>query len=171
MKNLLYFSLIGLLLAVGACKKDNRVADPCNGVTCLNGGICVNGFCVCDVGWTGADCNTAIIPIDSFTGDYHMTGNTTIYNSGQPPAITPIDDTLAVARVNDSTLSFNGFELLYNTTQADSFYRYANNSAYRTIFLKFHKPFTDDSAFYDLNDSSPVGTGATIIKMSGVKIH
>ena len=131
----------------------------------------MNGVCICLQGWAGADCSTEIIPIDSFTGNYHMMGNTTIYNSGQPPAVTPLDDTLTIAKVNDSTLSFNGFQLLYATNQPDSFYRYADFSGYRTIFLQFHKPFTDDSAFYNLNDASPFGTGATIINMSGVKIN
>jgi len=169
MKKTYYIFLF--LFLFGGCKKELANRDACLGVVCLNGGVCVNGACVCNLLWTGSDCSHLIIPLDSFTGDYHMVGNTTVYNSGLPPVITDIDHTLSITKVNDSTLLFNGFQLQYSSTQPDSFYRYFSDISYRTISLQFHKPFIDDSAFYNLNESSPFGTGATLINMSGVKIH
>jgi hypothetical protein len=45
------------LLIFSACKK-----DPCDGVSCKNGGDCVNGECSCPTGFTGPDCGTRIVP-------------------------------------------------------------------------------------------------------------
>lgn len=36
--------------------------DPCEGVTCLNGGTCVNGSCNCDDGYTGPNCGSEVTP-------------------------------------------------------------------------------------------------------------
>jgi hypothetical protein len=40
-------------LALVSCKK-----DPCDDVTCLNGGTCNDGTCTCATGYEGADCST-----------------------------------------------------------------------------------------------------------------
>ena len=45
---------------LNSCKKENP--DPCEGVTCLNGGYCTNGECVCPQGYGGADCSQQITP-------------------------------------------------------------------------------------------------------------
>ena len=34
--------------------------DACQDVTCNNGGICVDGDCVCATGYEGADCSTLV---------------------------------------------------------------------------------------------------------------
>lgn len=36
--------------------------DPCDTITCLNGGTCVDGECLCPNGFTGERCETAIDP-------------------------------------------------------------------------------------------------------------
>lgn len=33
-------------------------SDSCDDVACSNGGICVDGDCICPEGWTGSDCST-----------------------------------------------------------------------------------------------------------------
>jgi len=45
------------LLQWGGCKD-----EPCDGITCKNGGTCVNGLCECPVGYEGADCGQEKVP-------------------------------------------------------------------------------------------------------------
>lgn len=56
MKNLFKFLLVVALSStvLTSCKED----DPCEGVSCLNGGTCANGTCDCDAGFEGSDCGT-----------------------------------------------------------------------------------------------------------------
>lgn len=56
------FSLLFALLFLFSCS-----SDPCEEVTCFNGGICNEGFCDCPDGWTGADCS--VYDFD-FVGEY-----------------------------------------------------------------------------------------------------
>lgn len=170
MRKLLYFFL-SLFALVTGCKKEPHRQGWCDGVVCNNGGVCIDGACVCNEPYTGSDCSQLIIPVQSFVGDYHMVGTTTVYNSGLPPAITPFDDTLTLSKLNDSTLAFKGFQLQYAPAQTDSMYQYALYNPYGSVFLEFHKPFADDSAFFYSSDSSPFGTGATIVKLRGKKVQ
>lgn len=51
-------------------KKTNRASaivkvneiDPCANITCLNGGYCENGQCICPPGYTGANCGQQVTP-------------------------------------------------------------------------------------------------------------
>jgi PKD repeat protein len=36
--------------------------DPCASISCLNGGFCANGQCVCTDGYTGANCSQQVTP-------------------------------------------------------------------------------------------------------------
>lgn len=52
MKNwILLFTVFSLSL-LSSCS-----SDPCESVTCANGGVCMDGTCDCPDGWTGADCS------------------------------------------------------------------------------------------------------------------
>lgn len=63
-----FFAYTSIILVLIACSKDpnepdgnsnnngNGNASPCEGITCLNGGICINGLCDCADGYTGPDC-------------------------------------------------------------------------------------------------------------------
>lgn len=51
---LLFFS--AFLTVFTSCEKDDP--DPCENVTCLNGGVCVNGSCDCPDGYSGLQCET-----------------------------------------------------------------------------------------------------------------
>ena len=57
---LFQISALLLLFAVSTitCKK----SDPCEGVTCQNGGICKNGDCDCPPGYTRALCQLEVVP-------------------------------------------------------------------------------------------------------------
>jgi len=46
------------LLFTTACEED----DPCELITCLNSGTCVNGACDCAEGFSGLDCSNQITP-------------------------------------------------------------------------------------------------------------
>ena len=52
--------------------------DPCKDVTCVNG-ECVEGDCVCDAGYEGLDCGTALNA--KFSGNYSLTEACTVSGS------------------------------------------------------------------------------------------
>ena len=65
MKNKKLLPLITLLLTgtiwFTACKKEEPApVNPCDNVTCENGGDCNNGTCDCPEGFTGTNCETAV---------------------------------------------------------------------------------------------------------------
>jgi hypothetical protein len=43
------------VIAIASCKKEE---DPCDNVTCLNGGTCNDGTCACAAGYEGSTCGT-----------------------------------------------------------------------------------------------------------------
>jgi hypothetical protein len=61
---------LGLLIFVAtaffACTK-----DPCLGVSCLNGGACLDGNCICPLGYEAVNCSvqTRLQFVGEFTGD------------------------------------------------------------------------------------------------------
>jgi hypothetical protein len=63
MKNQFTFPILFLFVVVCAvsCKKD-EVPSPCDGISCVNGGTCVNGECDCPEGYTGPDCSDQQTP-------------------------------------------------------------------------------------------------------------
>lgn len=72
MKKLWHVFLFSLLVvSTNSCTKDEKedpivktpiVVDPCANTTCLNGGYCANGDCVCPEGYSGADCSQQVTP-------------------------------------------------------------------------------------------------------------
>ncbi|MFC2176095.1 hypothetical protein ACFLR1_03910 [Bacteroidota bacterium] len=44
--------------------------DACKDVECGDNGICVEGVCICDAGYEGADCAT--LSAEKFEGDYQL---------------------------------------------------------------------------------------------------
>ena len=57
------------MISFFSCKKD----DPCEGVTCLNGGTCAEGLgtCQCQSGYEGDSCEVFVL--QSFLGVYQVT--------------------------------------------------------------------------------------------------
>jgi hypothetical protein len=53
--NVLLFAIIIAMVTIGSCKKDN----PCENITCENGGSCNEGVCDCSSGFSGTRCETA----------------------------------------------------------------------------------------------------------------
>lgn len=60
MRTLILFTILALGLAFSGCQKEPT--DPCDNITCLNGGSCVNGTCECPTGYEGADCRLLKTP-------------------------------------------------------------------------------------------------------------
>ncbi len=60
MKNISILMFVFLsLTTLYSCKK-----DPCDGKVCLNGGVCVDGTCLCSNGYSGPNCATPPTPPD-----------------------------------------------------------------------------------------------------------
>ncbi len=57
-----------LLPAMQSCKK-----DLCAGVSCLNGGVCVNGSCSCPTGFEGAACEKQKTPSSILIKSFKVT--------------------------------------------------------------------------------------------------
>lgn len=60
--NLILLTLILFVstLCFTACNKDDDDPNPCENVSCDNGGTCDNGDCNCLEGFTGTNCETAV---------------------------------------------------------------------------------------------------------------
>lgn len=70
---------VALVFGVQSCKKDDP--DPCENVTCLNGGSCDDGSCNCPDGYNGSQCENEDREI--FLGSYSVaTGTITCGVSG-----------------------------------------------------------------------------------------
>lgn len=65
-KYALLIVLMGILTVWTGCKKD----DPCENITCLNGGTCLDGDCQCIAGFQGASCE--INTLQGFLGTYSV---------------------------------------------------------------------------------------------------
>ncbi len=61
--------MILLCLFMMSCHKD----DPCKDISCVNGGNCVNGDCLCPDQWTGPDCSQEKVPTKMRVGSIKIT--------------------------------------------------------------------------------------------------
>lgn len=52
-----FFQILGVV-AVSAMSFNSCTTDPCKDVDCGENGTCVEGICVCDAGYSGANCET-----------------------------------------------------------------------------------------------------------------
>ena len=80
-KTILLSALV-TIIAFGAITYTSCKKDPCSGVTCLNGGACSNGNCLCPAGYVGSDCGTLATTSvtydnDTYTPVYVVSGGTT----------------------------------------------------------------------------------------------
>jgi len=55
--NVSFTLLLFIIIIFSGCKK-----DPCKNIICENGGICINGACDCETGYTGPSCANQITP-------------------------------------------------------------------------------------------------------------
>jgi len=62
-------SAVLTIIAFGAITYTSCTKDPCSGVTCLNGGACSGGNCLCPAGYVGADCGTLATTTVQYNND------------------------------------------------------------------------------------------------------
>lgn len=171
MKNLIYYS--SLLLLIASCKKTTEY-DPCALIDCVQHAHCNAGVCECDPNWAGSNCDTLIDPIDSVVGNYRMIGyshSQSMFDTAPQPYIL-IDTILQITKQDDETLIFlNAAFNSRHLTQSPTFYTYEDvyPSPFIIANLLFHRPYKDDSIFYDFTDNSH--TGAFEINLKGIKIR
>lgn len=93
------FSFLGIF-AVALMFLASACSDPCKDVVCVNG-ECVEGDCVCDTGYEGTDCGTAINA--KFAGTYNLTETCSPSGAAGPYAVT-----VTASSTDPSTITFTG---------------------------------------------------------------
>ncbi|MFM2225194.1 MAG: hypothetical protein RJA07_1396 [Bacteroidota bacterium] len=95
------------ILSLNSCKKSKL---SCDGVSCKNGGVCVNGNCSCTTGYEGSDCGNFIR--DNFVATYN--GNLE-YNANSKNNIYAKSMTIAAGTgFNQVVISTVGVEVFTN---------------------------------------------------------
>ena len=61
-KGLFVLTFLISISFLNSCDKDEPTPDPCENITCLNEGVCVNGDCDCADGYSGPSCGDQITP-------------------------------------------------------------------------------------------------------------
>lgn len=61
MKILKFLTFFLLAVSLSSCSKDDTT-NPCESISCSNGGMCINGVCDCPDGFTGPDCGSQMTP-------------------------------------------------------------------------------------------------------------
>ncbi len=89
---------------ITSCKKDE--ADPCDNVTCLNGGSCNSGACSCATGYEGATCGTEVRA--KFIGLYNGTMACTGMSQAGSLTITNSAASISSIVISDGTDTFVG---------------------------------------------------------------
>ena len=120
-ENLLKFLLGSAMIAtmaltVNSCSKDE---DPCEDVSCLNGGSCDDGNCNCPTGYEGSVCET--VERAKFIGTYSAVSaclGTTAYTVSIAESSSGIDKVVisnmgnsawtAIGTVNGTSISISG---------------------------------------------------------------
>jgi hypothetical protein len=128
---------LGVLLACSvfcAVLYSSCTKDACKAVTCMNGGNCSGGSCVCDSGVGGTNCQTiyrqlytntyvgnAIItyaPTDTTTVSYTDINNTLTFSSGSDTTYTQMQ---LVYKDNGTTIFSCPITLMNNTSTGSTF--------------------------------------------------
>lgn len=55
-KNIFFSCLVSIFLVLGAMTQESCSRPVCGEILCQNGGVCRDGFCQCNNGWSGSEC-------------------------------------------------------------------------------------------------------------------
>jgi hypothetical protein len=166
-----FLLLVLFSIAWSGCSKDKEDTSTnqsgvCDGITCLNGGECVNGNCDCPEGYTGSDCGQldldVSITVHSITiSGYPTTDNGYAWDDPLIGSSTPPDVQWRFVRPDDTVISGG----LFNDATAPSLY-YSNTSLPFTIPM----PDIDETntiVIYDVDDLDASDTGSSDDFMGG----
>ena len=78
LKLLLALCLFIVTSTFQSCQK----SDPCDNITCYNGGFCANGLCNCPTGYSGSDCSIVLTPSAMVINSITMTSYPMTQTSG-----------------------------------------------------------------------------------------
>lgn len=77
MRKALILSFLAAMMLATSCKKEPieppPPPDPCENITCFNGGVCINGACDCPPQYTGPACSQEVHPIKMKVGTIKLT--------------------------------------------------------------------------------------------------
>jgi hypothetical protein len=98
---------VSSLITLNSCKKTKLA---CDGVTCQNGGVCINGACSCATGYEGSDCST--FKRDKFIATYN--GNVEFNANSKYNLVSKSMSIAAGTGFNQITISNLGIEIYSN---------------------------------------------------------
>lgn len=142
--------------------------NPCLYTTCGTHQHCVSGTCVCDAGWVGANCD---VTIDTFPGNYQMSGTCHKWSYGQYDTTYTVDN-IIVTKIDDSSLRANlePYNVSYDLTPSVDYFAYVwDYSTDVYIHLFFPKQAIDSLYYYDRFASGH--TTGNECNLQGIKIH
>lgn len=115
MKRTLTLMILSFMLF--SCKKD--ASDLCEGVSCKNGGNCVNGDCNCPVQWTGPDCSQQKTPTNLILNSITVSSFPPTDANGAGWDLTSGPDVYITISLNNQVLHTSGY--VVNASQGVGF--------------------------------------------------
>jgi len=133
MKKLFWIACASMLFLLPSCSKEEP--DPCANITCVNGGDCVNGDCLCPPEYTGPDCSQEKPPVKMRVSSIKLTQFPTTRSDGSSWDFSNGPDVyLAIYKNNN---------FIYSTA-------YVSNLVTQYTFFNTNVEFSDPTATYTI---------------------
>ena len=145
----LTLGVFGIVSYSSCSKKEN---NPCDAVTCQNGGTCNDGKCQCPAGYEGASCETKTI--NKFVGSWNVTELLSLGGSN-----TTLDSTGYVITINVANSTTTTELLIDNIGNAGNVVRLNGTVSGNNITVE---PATIGGKIYEVPTASLSGTTMNI---------